>query len=373
MMSRSYDSTKKKCPSSSDTAHAHADADAVVEYSAATTIELWGMLQYICSRAPMVGRMHIRSHISIILHECARIIQHTIQPQHKYQQQHQHSTQDLEQWLIYASRCQHVLLTNCTRIGMDAHVLLQPLYQLYHMWTKFLCSNHDDAHNTHTTTCTVLTHSTILTCSRYLFSSMTMMMRTYPEESVEYLYYNNAKNEEEEEEEDDDGILHTHTMTMFLKAGFRVWRMCCGHHMQTRRHASQHNEEKLRSTVLHYFSACMTIGEASGKLLGLASSTSPYILDARLLPTPTLHTLLHTVLTPDVLRHYFFDTTTTNNNNNTNNTTCDVSNDVTQLYIVHLWKLISLRSIRQIKTKYNNKNIMVQFNLLIKILFGNKY
>ena len=51
----------------------------------------------------------------------------------------------------------------------------------------------------------------------------------------------------------------------------------------------------------------------------------------------------------------------------------NTSNDVTQLYIVHLWKLISLRSIRQIKTKYNNKNIMVQFNLLIKILFGNKY
>jgi hypothetical protein len=46
-------------------------------------------------------------------------------------------------------------------------------------------------------------------------------------------------------------------------------------------------------------------------------------------------------------------------------------NDVTQLYIVHLWKLISLRSIRQIKNKYNNKNIMAQFNLLIKILFGN--
>ena len=74
------------------------------------------------------------------------------------------------------------------------------------------------------------------------------------------------------------------------------------------------------------------------------------------------------ILTPDVLLRYFFDNTTTNNNNNN---TCDVSNDVTQLYIVHLWKLISLRSIRQIKNKYNNKNIMVQFNLLIKILFGN--
>ena len=75
---------------------------------------------------------------------------------------------------------------------------------------------------------------------------------------------------------------------------------------------------------------------------------------------------------PDVLLRYFFDNTTNNNiKNNNNNTTCDVSNDVTQLYIVHLWKLISLRSIRQINNKYNNEHIMVQFNLLIKILFRN--
>ena len=195
MMSRSYTNTSN-------------NDNGVVEYNESIARELWSMLQFICSSAAIVSRLHPKRHVSIILHECARVLRQQLTSSSASKNTHR----EQEQWIISASKCQHNLLINCLNLHIDLHQLLNPLYTSYRTHTTIYIRNQP------------YSSSTSISILQYLFASLSKVMLRYTLESVEYL----------------DILVYIGN-----KAGFRLWR------------ALSKRDTKLRGILLEFYHALM--------------------------------------------------------------------------------------------------------------------